>query len=64
MGGSGPAYVFTDILRQPFVVIPIVNHDNNQHAENENVRLGHLFRGMEILGAAASAKIPKAPATP
>ncbi|MBI2071440.1 MAG: M20/M25/M40 family metallo-hydrolase [Gemmatimonadetes bacterium] len=64
MGGSGPAYVFTDILQQPFVVIPIVNHDNNQHAENENVRLGHLFRGMEILGAAASAKIPKAPATP
>ena len=64
MGGSGPAYVFTDILRMPFVVVPIVNHDNNQHAENENVRLGHLFRGMEILGAAASAKIPKAPATP
>jgi acetylornithine deacetylase/succinyl-diaminopimelate desuccinylase-like protein len=63
MGGSGPAYVFTEILRQPFVVIPIVNHDNNQHAENENVRLGHLFRGMEILGAAAAARIPKA-ATP
>jgi acetylornithine deacetylase/succinyl-diaminopimelate desuccinylase-like protein len=45
-------------------VIPIVNHDNNQHAENENVRLGNLFRGMEILGAAASAAIPKAAVTP
>ena len=64
MGGSGPAYVFTEILQQPFVVIPIVNHDNNQHAENENVRLGNLFRGMEILGAAASAAIPKTAATP
>jgi acetylornithine deacetylase/succinyl-diaminopimelate desuccinylase-like protein len=64
MGGSGPAYVFTDILKVPFVVLPIVNHDNNQHAENENVRLGNVFRGMEILGAAAAARIPRAPATP
>jgi acetylornithine deacetylase/succinyl-diaminopimelate desuccinylase-like protein len=64
MGGSGPAYVFTEILRQPFVVIPIVNHDNNQHAENENLRVGHLFRGMEILGAAAAARIPRAAVTP
>lgn len=64
MGGSGPAYVFTDILRQPFVVIPIVNHDNNQHAENENVRLANVFRGMEILGAVAAAKIPAARPNP
>jgi acetylornithine deacetylase/succinyl-diaminopimelate desuccinylase-like protein len=32
-----------------------VNHDNNQHAENENVRLGNLFRGARILAAAAIA---------
>jgi acetylornithine deacetylase/succinyl-diaminopimelate desuccinylase-like protein len=64
MGGSGPAHVFTDILRMPFVVMPIVNHDNNQHAENENVRLGNVFKGMEILGAAASARLPAPPATP
>jgi acetylornithine deacetylase/succinyl-diaminopimelate desuccinylase-like protein len=64
MGGSGPAHVFTDILRMPFVVMPIVNHDTNQHAENENVRLGNVFKGMEILGAAASARLPAPPATP
>jgi acetylornithine deacetylase/succinyl-diaminopimelate desuccinylase-like protein len=58
MGGSGPAYVFTDILGQPFVIVPIVNHDNNQHAENENLRVGNLFRGMEILAAVASAPLP------
>lgn len=58
MGGSGPAYVFTDLLGQPFVIVPIVNHDNNQHAENENLRLGNLFRGMEILAAVASASLP------
>jgi len=64
MGGSGPAYVFTDILRMPFVVVPIVNHDNNQHAENENVRVGNLLKGMEILAAVASANVPPARVAP
>ena len=64
MGGSGPAYVFTDILRMPFVVVPIVNHDNNQHAENENVRVGNLLRGMEILAAVASARVGSGRPTP
>ena len=64
MGGSGPAYVFTDILRMPFVALPIVNHDNNQHAENENVRVGNVFKGMEILGAAASVRLPARSPTP
>ena len=57
MGGSGPSYVFTDILRAPFVALPTVNHDNNQHAANENIRLGNLFRGAQILAAAASANL-------
>jgi acetylornithine deacetylase/succinyl-diaminopimelate desuccinylase-like protein len=57
MGGSGPAYVFTDILRAPFVALPTVNHDNNQHAENENVRIGNLFRAAQILAAAATAAV-------
>ncbi|MGH7546352.1 MAG: M20/M25/M40 family metallo-hydrolase, partial [Gemmatimonadota bacterium] len=59
MGGSGPAYVFTAILGTPFAVVPIVNHDNNQHAENENVRVGSLFRGMEILASAARARLSR-----
>jgi len=61
MGGSGPAYVYTEILGAPFVVIPTVNHDNNQHARNENVRLGHVFRAVEILAAAASAVLRPVP---
>jgi acetylornithine deacetylase/succinyl-diaminopimelate desuccinylase-like protein len=61
MGGSGPAYVYTEILGAPFVVIPTVNHDNNQHARNENVRLGHVFRAVEILAAAASATLRPVP---
>ncbi len=61
MGGSGPAYVYTEILGAPFVVVPTVNHDNNQHARNENVRLGHVFRAVEILAAAASAVVRQVP---
>jgi acetylornithine deacetylase/succinyl-diaminopimelate desuccinylase-like protein len=57
MGGSGPAYVYTDILQAPFVVVPTVNHDNNQHAANENVRVGNLFRGAQILAAIAAAAL-------
>lgn len=57
LGGSAPGYVFTEILGAPLVLIPIVNHDNNQHAENENLRLGNLFRGMEILAAVAAARL-------
>ncbi len=61
MGGSGPAWVYTDILQAPFVVVPTVNHDNNQHAANENLRLANLFRGMRILAAVASAPLRVVP---
>lgn len=61
MGGSGPAYVYTDILQAPFAVVPTVNHDNNQHAANENIRLGNVFRGMQILAAVAAANLGMVP---
>jgi len=52
LGGSVPLYQFTDVLRVPTVGIPIVNHDNNQHSPNENLRMGHLWSGIEILASA------------
>ncbi|MFQ5704236.1 MAG: M20/M25/M40 family metallo-hydrolase [Gemmatimonadales bacterium] len=61
MGGSGPAWVYTEILQAPFVIVPTVNHDNNQHAANENVRVGNVFRGMQILAAVASATLEMQP---
>ena len=61
MGGSGPAWVYTEVLGAPFVVVPTVNHDNNQHAKNENVRLGHVFNAVEILAATASAIVRAVP---
>jgi acetylornithine deacetylase/succinyl-diaminopimelate desuccinylase-like protein len=50
MGGSVPMYIFED-LHLPVIGVPIVNFDDNQHSPNENLRLGHFWRGMEIYGA-------------
>lgn len=49
-GGSVPMYIFEN-LGLPVIGVPIVNHDNRQHAADENLRLGNLWRGMEIYGA-------------
>jgi acetylornithine deacetylase/succinyl-diaminopimelate desuccinylase-like protein len=46
-GGSLPLYLFADILKAPIVSVPIVNHDNAQHAANENLRLQNLWDGIE-----------------
>ena len=35
----------------PAVLVPVVNFDNNQHEENENLRLGHFFQAIEIIAA-------------
>jgi acetylornithine deacetylase/succinyl-diaminopimelate desuccinylase-like protein len=50
-GGSLPLYHFSDVLGAPLVTVPIVNHDNNQHAANENLRLQNLFDGMQVYAA-------------
>jgi acetylornithine deacetylase/succinyl-diaminopimelate desuccinylase-like protein len=51
LGGSVPLYLFVDKLRTPAVGLPIVNHDNNQHAANENLRLQNLWDGIEVFAA-------------
>ena len=47
MGGSVPIYVFDDMLKTPLIGLPVVNHDNSQHAPNENMRLQNLWDGVE-----------------
>ncbi|HEX4542088.1 MAG TPA: M20/M25/M40 family metallo-hydrolase [Candidatus Acidoferrum sp.] len=49
-GGSVPMYIFDDLGLQ-WIGVPIVNYDNHQHSSDENLRLGHFWRGMEIYGA-------------
>jgi acetylornithine deacetylase/succinyl-diaminopimelate desuccinylase-like protein len=48
LGGSLPLFMFEQILKVRPVTVPIANHDNNQHAENENIRIGNLWKGIEI----------------
>jgi acetylornithine deacetylase/succinyl-diaminopimelate desuccinylase-like protein len=50
LGGSVPMYIFED-LGMPWIGVPIVNYDNHQHSSDENLRLGHLWSGMELYGA-------------
>jgi len=50
LGGSVPMYIFED-LGLPWIGVPIVNYDNHQHSSDENLRLGHFWRGMEIYAA-------------
>jgi len=50
LGGTAPMYIFED-LSLPVIGVPIVNADNHQHSSDENLRLGNLWRGMEIYGA-------------
>lgn len=51
LGGSLPIYVFEDYLHIIAVGLPIANHDNNQHQQNENIRVGHLWRAVETFAA-------------
>ncbi len=48
LGGSLPTYLFADVLKAPLVVVPIANHDDNQHAANENLRLQNLWDGIMV----------------
>jgi len=51
MGGSGPLWAIDVATKAPQVGVPIVNHDNNQHSSNENLRLKNLWDGIEIFAA-------------
>ncbi|MCH8686564.1 M20/M25/M40 family metallo-hydrolase [Pedomonas mirosovicensis] len=47
MGGSLPLYVIRNTFDVPSIMVGIANHDNNQHAEDENLRLQNLWDGIE-----------------
>jgi acetylornithine deacetylase/succinyl-diaminopimelate desuccinylase-like protein len=51
LGGSLPLYLFTDVLGKPSITVPVANHDNNQHAANENLRIANLWYAMDLYAA-------------
>ncbi|HTG86030.1 MAG TPA: M20/M25/M40 family metallo-hydrolase, partial [Pyrinomonadaceae bacterium] len=55
-GGSLPLSIITENLRTVTLSVPIANYDNNQHAENENIRLQNLWDGIETLAALMTIK--------
>lgn len=46
LGGSVPMHLFAETFGVPVVGLPIVNHDNAQHAPDENLRLQNLWDGI------------------
>ena len=50
-GGSLPLSIITNRLRTVTITVPIANYDNNQHAENENIRLQNFWDGIETMAA-------------
>jgi hypothetical protein len=48
MGGSLPLYLFEKLLKVNTISVPIANHDNNQHAENENIRFKTYLTGSKL----------------
>jgi len=49
MGGSVPTDSLVEILGAPFLIVPLVNGDNNQHTFDENLRLGHYVDGVRTI---------------
>ncbi len=56
LGGSLPLSIISDTLNIPTITVPIANYDNNQHAENENIRLQNLWDGIEIFASLMTMK--------
>ena len=46
MGGTVPIASFVNTLNIPAFIVPMVNHDNNQHSPNENLKVGQLSYGI------------------
>ncbi|MCS7020000.1 MAG: M20/M25/M40 family metallo-hydrolase [Cytophagales bacterium] len=50
-GGSLPLYLFEKHLGASAITVSLANYDNNQHAENENLRIGNLWDAIETMAA-------------
>ena len=51
LGGGVPANAFIEAFKVPTVGLSLANFDDNQHTDNENLRLGNLWNGIVTLSA-------------
>jgi acetylornithine deacetylase/succinyl-diaminopimelate desuccinylase-like protein len=49
MGGTVPTADIVGPLKMPFVLVPTVNADDNQHTYDENLRAGQFLTGMRSM---------------
>lgn len=54
VGASSGLADIVAVLHAPMVGVSIANYDDNQHAENENLRLGNLWDGVAVYAALLS----------
>jgi acetylornithine deacetylase/succinyl-diaminopimelate desuccinylase-like protein len=55
-GGGVPAGPFIDTFQVPTLGLSLANYDDNQHTDNENLRLANLWNGIATLAAIMRAK--------
>ena len=51
MGGDLPLREVERALGTRTIIMPIGNHDNNQHSFDENLRVQNLWDGIELMAA-------------
>jgi acetylornithine deacetylase/succinyl-diaminopimelate desuccinylase-like protein len=52
MGGSTlPMGGAVSVLKTPYLVVPLINADSNQHGANENLRLGNYMEGISSIAS-------------
>ena len=51
MGATVPLDAFERPLGTTTIIVPMANHDDNQHTFNENLRLQNLWDGIELMAA-------------
>jgi acetylornithine deacetylase/succinyl-diaminopimelate desuccinylase-like protein len=51
LGGSLPVEDLVKVLGAKFLIVPIANPDNNQHAENENIRIKNFRDGIDMMAS-------------
>jgi acetylornithine deacetylase/succinyl-diaminopimelate desuccinylase-like protein len=56
LGGGVPAGPFIDTYHVPTLGISLANFDDNQHTDNENLRLGNLWSGIITLAAVVTGR--------
>ncbi len=61
MGGTVPTGAMAAALGLPFVILPLANADDNQHAHDENLRVGHFLDGVQTLRALLTTPYPPGP---